>query len=260
MGLIDFIKTYFVDPIIYDQGYNIYNTTVYGLILVLAAWYVFKFLEWKKIKVDKKFIYSVMPFVIFGSSFRVWEDSGLVQHWFFITPGSYVFTFLSLLTAFGISILVKNKFKIDNWKTVSAIGSIMAIISLSGLSINAPNNVLWILTIFVGWVAAIFLFEWKWKFGKDNATVLSAHMLDASATFVGINLGYFEQHVLGGFFINTFGPSSFFLVKLAVVPLALWVINKYSESKKQKNYLLLLVGILGFAPGLRSVLRIMMGV
>ncbi len=260
MGLIEFIKTYFIAPILYDTGYNIYNTSIYALILVAAAWYIYKFLEWKKIKKDRYFVYSILPFVVFGSAFRVWEDAGLVQHWFFITPGSYIFTFALLVSAYGLSTLLKDKLKIDNWKTITSIGSLLALFALSGLAINQGNNLLWILSIFVGWVASIFLLEWKFKFGKDNASALSAHMLDASATFVGINLGYFEKHVLGDFFIGTFGASSFFLTKLAIVPIALWIISKYSEDKKQRNYLLFLVALLGLAPGLRSIFRIAMGV
>ena len=65
MNAWEFIKKYYIDSIVYKQGYNIVNTLTWAVILVVAAVLLYKFLE-KRIKIDEKFAYANMPFVILG--------------------------------------------------------------------------------------------------------------------------------------------------------------------------------------------------
>ena len=45
----DFFQTYFIDPVMQGTGYNIYNTLVYALLLVIAVFATYKLLKKMKI-------------------------------------------------------------------------------------------------------------------------------------------------------------------------------------------------------------------
>jgi uncharacterized membrane protein len=49
-------------------------------------------------------------------------------------------------------------------------------------------------------------------------------------------------------------------LKLAVLVPVIYIINKYSEEKNLRNYLLIIITILGLATGLRDAFRLFMGV
>ena len=53
--MADFFKTYFIDPIYYNTGYNIFNTAVFAIILIAAALLTYKLLKAMNVKIDKKY-------------------------------------------------------------------------------------------------------------------------------------------------------------------------------------------------------------
>jgi len=56
--------------------------------------------------------------------------------------------------------------------------------------------------------------------------------------------------------INGSASWIMFALKLAVVPLVLYAIDKYGESDSEKNFLKMIILMLGFAVGLRNTLEI----
>ena len=60
MALQDFFQQYFVDPIIFNTGYNPVNTVVYGIILIVAFVLTYKMLKKLKINIDKRFFFGVI--------------------------------------------------------------------------------------------------------------------------------------------------------------------------------------------------------
>jgi uncharacterized membrane protein len=92
--------------------------------------------------------------------------------------------------------------------------------------------------------------------------------LDGAATWVAIDLfgpasgqAYFEQHVLS----NAIGQASplgfglFFLLKIGFAAAAVWAIRKEDMDGRIKSLVLLVIAIIGFAPGLRDTLRLLCG-
>ena len=67
----DFLYQFFVKPIISPevQGYNLVNTAVYIVLLVIACSLIYLFLR-KKIEFNQKFFVSVIPYILFGISMR----------------------------------------------------------------------------------------------------------------------------------------------------------------------------------------------
>ena len=72
--------------------------------------------------------------------------------------------------------------------------------------------------------------------------------------------GYVEQHVLPRALFPILGFETMFLLKVAVVLPVIWLIDRYTDDMDFRNFLKIVVFILGFAPGLRDLLRLIAGV
>ena len=100
-----------------------------------------------------------------------------------------------------------------------------------------------------------------------NMMIIFGHMLDASATFIGIDrYGYVEKHVLPQTLMDLFGTAAvMYPLKLAFLLPALYIMDVGMEEEAKENpHLMALVKltilILGFAPGTRDVIRLALGV
>jgi len=82
-----FLWRYFWGPVVADAegepvngisaGYNVVNTITYGIILVISFFGIFELIRHFDIDINKKFVYSLLPWVILGGSLRSLEDAGL---------------------------------------------------------------------------------------------------------------------------------------------------------------------------------------
>ncbi len=199
----------------------------------------------------------------------------------FPTPGSYVFTFIfalaCLLLGLGIQKIsarrrlgrLQFKKAIPYWKPMFVIGLAFCVLNVWMLPFTNPLGLGMILGITGAFAAAFFgltFLQEKKKlkiplFSRVNSSLLSAHMLDSSATFVSVAFfGYYEQHPVPRFFIDAIGPWTFFILKLAVLLPSLYIIDRYAEDGDFKNFLKIVILILGLAPGLRDSIRLGAGV
>ncbi len=91
----------------------------------------------------------------------------------------------------------------------------------------------------------------------ENSGLISVHLFDAAATYVAMTyFGYLEQHVLPRILIDAFGPLVMFPLKLIVIIPVLYIIDKYSEPGSFKNFMKIIILILGLAPALRDTIRL----
>lgn len=91
-----FIWQYIWGPVVADawgmpidgatEGYNVFNTIIYGLVMGLFLFWIYALLRKLRIDMDWKFVLVMMPFVVVGGALRALEDSGL-----FNPPVSYLF-------------------------------------------------------------------------------------------------------------------------------------------------------------------------
>jgi uncharacterized membrane protein len=268
--MVDFLKQYFIDPITYGTGYNIYNTLTYAIILIIAAFFVYKMLKYFKIKIDNKFFLGVLPYVMLGGLLRALEDASVVTGFLYKTPIIYFVVFVIALATLLVSIIIERFTKINYYKTWLVIG---AAVVLFGLVFVKPVNMTAfgiVLLIAAAWIIILFAFKRFTKnfskiqsfLTKENMFLLSVHMFDASTTFTSIQFyPYYEQHVLPNFLIGIFGPIVMFPLKLIIVALVLYVLDKEMKvDDNMKSYMKFLIMILGLAPGLRNLLRLVMGV
>jgi uncharacterized membrane protein len=268
----NFIQQFYIDPITYETGYNIYNTITYAIIFIIAAFLVYKLLKFIKIRIDNNFLYGIIPYVILGGLLRALEDALIVSGFWFKTPMIYVIVFIIAFVTLSISLLVEKytKYKYHNlWLIIGIVillfgfayvrfVSSFAFISVIGITI------FWIfIFLAIKNIAKIKKYNSIDKFlSKENLLLLIVHMFDASTTFTALNFfSYFEQHVFPSFLINIFGPIVMFPLKLIVIILVLYVLDKElckKQDLEKRNFIKFLILILGLAPGLRNLLRLVM--
>jgi uncharacterized membrane protein len=256
--IIEFLKTYFF------SGYNIFNTVVYGMLLILIIFGLIKLFK----KLDKnpaQLILYIIPFIFIGSSVRAFVDNRILPYsWFLITPCIYFIvgglTILSLM----VGIYLERKLKIDYKKTLLLIGLILLLILIAPIFMHVKKiNIISTLDIIAIWIILTSLFFLIGKFSylyknKYNLAIISAHIFDATTTFIAVDLyGYSEQHVLPNLiYKETLTSASIYPLKIIVITVALYTIEKYIEDEKIKEILKLAMFILGFAPGMRNILSL----
>lgn len=288
---------YFIAPILANGYFNPVNTTVYGIILVIAVLAVYRLMKRMKVRIDRRFLYAILPFIFWGSSTRVLHDAayagrlateGLNNFYnqpFFPTPGSYFITFGLAVMVLLISIAIQRYSKHQYWKPMLVTGIALDIVNVAMLPIITFLPLIMMLAITAFWMLLFFLIyrfmtiyaplkRAKALLSPVNQGILGAHFLDAAGTFTAMSFfGYGEQHVIPNLIIPIFGPVAMFVLKIVVILPVLWAIDRWgngttnNQKTKRKtaadrhsdfsNFLKVVVLILGLAPALRNLLRLM---
>lgn len=100
-----------------------------------------------------------------------------------------------------------------------------------------------------------------------NLLIIFGQMLDATATFVGVDFyGYSEKHPIPDFFFQTFGTSAVFIpIKMILACVIVYLIdisfkNELNRYPILRGLIKIVIIVLGLAPGTRDMLRTMMGI
>ncbi|MBR9682280.1 MAG: DUF63 family protein, partial [Candidatus Aenigmarchaeota archaeon] len=248
----------FVNPLC--NYYTLEATIAYGLILVVAVLGIYKLLQKLNVKIDKNFFIALIPFIIFGGWTRALRDHALYEGWWWCSPPIYFMIFaITFLTLLG-AIYLDRKFKIPYHKTAFVVGIVLLLYNLTLTQITNLFAVQMILGITAGWGILFYIIHrMKPKLlSLENTAIMLAHLLDASATYTALTyFGYYEQHVLPRFLITMFGPLVMFPLKIIVVGVVLYFLDK-EEDKFLRNFLKIIVLILGLALGIRDLLTVSM--
>lgn len=264
--MVDFLRKYFIEPIYTGTGYNVVNTLVYGLLLGVGILLSYRIIKRFGIRIDGAFLLGLLPFLALGSVLRALEDAGLLpKSAFFITPGIFftIFTVTILalagaallrgrgialhvsLAAAGILLLIYPVFiLLQNILTYTPLFYVLSALIVSTGAVIGVIRLLRIEYMNTGWVYAI----------------VAAHMLDASATVVGVEFfGYWEEHYFEGALIDVLGSGLIiYPLKVIVLFAVIYVIQKTLEEDNAVKFWYLALFILGFSPGLRDLLKIML--
>jgi len=283
----DFIYKYYIDPITQGQSYNVVDTLTYAIVLVAGVYLLYRWLStstWLSdigFVIDTDFILSTLPYVILGGLLRVVEDTGMITgnlKYLFITPMIYFVLFF-----FTISMLFLSRYitlagftkKITTfyfWAGVlSVITTSLVLVAWSTTHHGVDLYVLF--TILLMGVAATTLVYWfmryvlRWEYVAEPlyVTLLFGQLLDASATSFGIelhpSLQYVEQHVVGSALIEyTHTAFVMFPLKLVVLFPAIYVMQLYRKEANPAFWHLVLLAmiVVGFAPGIRDMVRMVL--
>jgi uncharacterized membrane protein len=275
---LQFVNKYYIDPIIYDSGYNPVNTLTWALILGACVFGVIKLLDRMKVEVDERFIYSIIPFILAGSSLRVLEDANVFSaplKYLFITPNIYFVVFVVTLACLVVSKKFYDLGVVGDWKkTFAAAGGLWFLSNLYALlyfeDIVRPDALVLILVI--GTLVAFSIYGLaRWQgigliTDRLNFTILWVHLMDASSTFIGIDmLGYYEKHVVPSYLIDLTGTALvMYPLKLAIFIPVIYVLdtqfNDSEESISLRTFVKMVIIVLGLSPATRNTLRMALGI
>jgi len=76
-------------------------------------------------------------------------------------------------------------------------------------------------------------------------------LTDLISSYIAVKMGYSEEHVLTSFLISI-SPELYFLTRLLLIILIVYLIDKKVKEINFKNYLYLIIFVLGFGPGSRN--------
>ncbi len=280
------VQEYFISPILSNGWFNPLNTIAYSLILIVAVFLVYRLLGRMGVRIDNRFALAILPFIFWASTTRVLHDAAFVGKLspglnafysspIFPTPGSYIITFTLALFTLLFSLLLQRFAGISYWKTMFVTGTaltmvniaLLPVVTLLPLFLIGGLTLLWA-GLFFSWRPLLVRMDrlpisnyYHTLLSRENLSILSAHFLDATATVTALTLfGYLEQHVVPRLLFPYLGPYAMFLLKVVVVLPALWAIDRYAEDPQFRKFLKIVVLILGLAPGLRNVVRLVSGV
>jgi len=264
------IYKYYIDPIIYDSGYNPVNTITWALILGGMLLLILRLFRKLDIKLDEQFVISTTPYILAGSSLRVVEDANIVAaplKYLLITPFIY---FLVAVVALACLVFCRWAMKERYLNGYSLIGLLWTGINLLVLASKGIESLWTPAAIFsigsaatlVAW-AVVSRFKLRFLLDRLNLLILYAHMLDASSTYVGVDwFGYHEKHVLPQFLIDLTGTAlvMFPLKLLILVPVLTLIDDALRDDPSLKNLTKLALLTLGLAPALRNSIRLSLGI
>jgi len=283
----DFIYKYYIDPITQGQAYNVVDTLTYAVILVAAVYLLYRWLStstWLSdigIKIDQPFFLATIPYVILGGVLRVIEDTGMVTgNWKFllITPLIYITLFFFVLAMMFVSQWLVASGITQQFSTFYAGAGIAALIvsclALAAWSTTHHGIDFFILCIIplmavcattIVWTFMKYVLKWSYVADPLYITLLFGQLLDASATSYGIDLHpsvqYVEQHVVGSALISATGTAFvMFPLKLLVLFPAIYVMEMYRKEANPAFWHLVLLAmiVVGFAPGVRDMVRMVL--
>lgn len=275
VDLGNFVNQYYINPIIYDTGYNPVNTVTWAIILGLSLFGVVKLLNKLNVTVDEVFIFAVSPYIFVGGSLRVVEDAGIVAapfKYLLITPLIYFVIFFVCAGALALSVGLQRAVGIKYYWPFAMVGIAWSVFNVWLLYVNATffDGAILALILSVGVAISLLIYaiarflDFALLRDRVNAYVLGGQMLDATATSFGLTfLPYAEKHVLPTFLIEATGTAFvMYPLKLVVTIPVLFIIDQYlkTESKNLTGLVKLAILTVGLAPAIRDTLRMTLGV
>jgi uncharacterized membrane protein len=274
----NFIYDYFIAPIWQRTGYNTVNTLTYAVVAIAAVYVLHKVLK-GRIRMDMGFVQSVLSFVLLGSTMRVVTDaidngvftgatpihqlildSHILDYGYLtVSPGIYIVTAALLLISMAV---------LHRMNRMELLGYVGLVLWLPFFLLLVPFMQYAVFAIPILVLAAVpAYFALKHFKDKVFSAIVAGQALDGAATWFVIDyfsdisgIRYFEQHVFPSFIGEVFGTYfTFYLVKVGIAFAAAHVLTKEKMDNEDKYYIALVLMIMGFAPGLRDILRMMIG-
>lgn len=271
----DFVYEFFCRPIVDSSvmGYNPVNTLVYAAVLFgIVFFFIFPFLKKNGIKINYEFMFSLLPYVLFGAALRTFNNIGVFQktcnfldlNFFTFTPGIWLLT--ATLAIAGILAAKKlAKGSEGFYKVFGAIGTILALPLVIYLFINfkAWNGFGITIALATLLTIAVSFIVGKVRKGffsdKFNYFVLAGQALDASSTFVATNVFKCGEELNLTAAIVGISPLLFIAIKIGIALLFIHLLDNDREYNGHAGFIKLAVVILGFAPGLHDLLALSAG-
>ncbi|MFA5763291.1 MAG: DUF63 family protein [archaeon] len=282
--MVDFFTEYFIRPMTDPsvQGYNIVNTIILIMLLIIACGAIYFILN-KKTKFNYDFMIAMIPYVLFGISMRVIMhqiEAGLLVlpgiiktanplelGFYFFTPGVWILTFVMVV----IGLLIGEVYKKLKTKRVLYFGIIVALIPLLFNFLHFNNwpiflcSLILIIIVSYGLCYLVNKFtKYKILADKLNFLIVLGQGFDGIASAVAISFFNFsEQHVFSKMIMDIH-PGLFVLIKISIAILICYSLDDFAKEQKEKgkdktnliSFIKIIIAILGLATGLASLFKL----
>lgn len=278
--ITEFITKYYIDPVRYDQPYNIVETLTFALILIVSLYLVYRWLRREQIDVNQEFVLATIPFVVLGALVRSIYDTGMVTsdyRFLLVTPLIYFVMFFFTVTALIVTRAFETRGMLRNYlewyRNIGIASSAAVALLLVHWGLTRTTIALDVILIIGGMAIVSSLAVWgflkyilKWEYVSDPLfkILIFGQLLDASATAYGIDLhplGYVEEHVVGSALIAWTGTAFiFFPLKLVVLLPAIYLMHTYKKEIQPVFWHLIILAmiIVGLGPGLRDMVQMVL--
>ncbi len=225
---------------------------------------------------------ATLPFVVLGGLLRAVEDTGMIAsdlRFLLITPLIFFSIFAVAAIALFAGKLAENAGFVTRYSRVYGGAGIVACLVATAalvwfgltettiaLDVLATILALASVTSLALWAFLVYGLKWSYASNILYKLLIFGHMLDASATSYGIDIHpvhYVEQHVVGSSLIEATGTAfSMFLIKIAVIIPAIYVLEMYRREGNPDLWHLILLAmiVVGMAPGIRDLTRMVLHV
>jgi uncharacterized membrane protein len=276
----EFIYKYYIDPIRSGEAYTLVDTLTYALILIIAVYLVYRGLRRSQIAIDDGLVLATLPYVVLGGLLRVVEDTGMITsdlRFLLITPLIFFVIFFYAVAFLFAGKILEDAGVVRRYTHIYAGGGIAACIAAGAaltyfgltettIAVDVLVTILAMasVTSLVLWALLVYGLKWTYASNILYKLLIFGHLLDASATSYGIDLHplhYVEQHVVGANLIELTGTAfSMFLLKIAVIVPAIYILERYREEGNPDLWHLILLAmiVVGMAPGIRDLVRMVL--
>jgi uncharacterized membrane protein len=283
----EFIYKYYIDPVKYGEPYNAVETITYAIILVLGVYLLYRWMStstWLSdigLTIDGPFVLATLPYIVLGGVLRVIQDTGMITgdlQYLIVTPPIYFLLFFFTIGVLFLSLFIQRQGLIQNFRSFYAgIGCLtvfVVMLILAAWGINHTRIDLFVLAIIPLMAVTATVLVWsfmryvlKWQYVSDPLYIvlIFGQLLDASATSYGIDMHpgvkYIEQHVVGSGLIGLTGTAFvMFPLKLVVLFPAIYIMELFRKDAHPAFWHLVLLAmiVVGFAPGIRDLTRMVL--
>lgn len=273
----EFIYKYYIDPIESGGAYTLVDTLTYALILIVAVFLIYRWMQRAELAFDRQLLFATLPWVVFGGLARVVEDAGMLAapwRYLLITPLIFFVIFFYAVVVLYLCHRLLGERGVRVYGMIGVLSAAVALALLlwhgatvSTIDLAVPAVILGLAAVTSLALWALLRYGFRWEYASDRIyqVLIAGHMLDASATSYGIDLhplGYVEQHVVGSSLIAATGTGfAMFPLKLLVLIPGIFVLELYRREESATSFwhlIVLAMIVVGLAPGVRDMMRMML--
>ena len=238
------ILEYLFQPL--KEGYTLPKTFFYVFLLSISLYLIYLLIEKFKIKINKFFILSILPFLFFISALRVYQDLGIYDSLLLVTPWIEVLFFFTLFLSYSFALLLQKLLNLDHLKVFFLVGFFLFSLTFVNLPLKNPLPLFYVFIFLSPWILLTKPF-----FSNEDFMIIISHMLDANSSFVANHFFHLEEKHVVAIHLFALNPFLFIFLKFLLVVFVIFLVNKL-QDKNLKNYIKLILLLLGLGPALRN--------
>lgn len=268
--MLEFLWKYIAGPIVAEAigepavwrgveavaGYNLFNTVSWAVLGILSILAIQRFLYLRDIQLDPEKALKLLPLIILAGILRFSQDAldlPLIIEILLITPIIYVWiALIAVLFLF-----------VDDVKDVSRyFTGLMAVSSIALLYYLPAINILPVVAVISGTAiscaAYYYIFEGQKYSEAPLVLAVGSQAFEAFSSMYAVSQGFEPRQIITSLAFEAVGLLGFLFVKLGLLYLALSIY--FDLDERWKSILLTALYSIGFATGIRVLLRVSTGV